>query len=797
MWRNYFKTAFRNLLRTKAYASINIAGLTIGLTAFWLIALYIADELSYERFHTQANRIYRVAQHTRWDGGDMHQASTSAPFAPALKDYFPQVQEATRIIPEGGGIIAYNNKPIKAEDIFFADANIFKVFTYPFLAGDANTALARPESIVLSETLARKLFGDPRKALNQTVYFSNNYPNLVTGVMRDVPANTHLRFSGLRSLPANYTDNWQNFNSYTYLLLRAGTDVHQVAAGLPAFAAGSIQKIMRVTDYRLELQPLTDIHLHSNLQYELGPNSSINRVYIFSAIALLVLAIAIINYINLSTARSSTRIREVGVRKVIGSGRWHLIGMFIAEALVLTLVSTLLAWFCTQILLPLFNSLSGKELSIWRFGVPLTLLFILAFALLTGAMSGLYPAIFLSRFKAIPALKGQMGNLSTSIFFRKSLVVFQFTITVIMIAGSLVIYRQMQFTSKKDLGFNKEQVLTFHIHDREVRKQVSAIKTQLLQNPLVQGVSAAGNPIGNNDLGEHGFTFETNDGSFTTSSKMAQELMVDAEYLGTMGIQLAQGRNFIPGAEADKYSGAIVNETLVKEMGWTNALHKRVRFKYGADEVGERTVVGVVKDFHTYSLQHKVGSMVLLMPPVATMEDNLYVKINTDHTKQALAWIEKVYKEFDRSNPVEFNFLDQNFARQYAAEQKQETLSLIFTILAVLIASLGLFGLAAFTAQQKIKEIGIRKVLGASVPSIVRMLSTDFIKLVAFAIVIATPIAWLSMHQWLQGFAYRIDIQWWIFGLAGILALFITLATISIHAIKAALANPIESLRNE
>ncbi len=448
-------------------------------------------------------------------------------------------------------------------------------------------------------------------------------------------------------------------------------------------------------------------------------------------------------------------------------------------------------------LLPLFNTLSGKELSLWRFGTFTTLLCVIVFALLAGAFSGLYPALFLSRFKAIPALKGQMGNLSDNILFRKSLVVFQFTITVIMIAGSIIIYRQLQYTSKKDLGFNKEQVLTFHIHDREVRKQTGAMKIQLSQNPLIEGVAVAGNPIGNNDLGAHGFVFEKNDGSFSTSNKMSQELMVDADYLGTMGIQLSQGRNFTPGNEADKYGSALINETLLRELGWKDALHKRVRFTYGQGEVGERTVVGVVKDFHTYSLQHKVEPMVLMMPPVASMEDNVYVKINTAHTKEAMAWIEKVYHEFDKSNPVEFNFLDQNFARQYAAEQKQETLALIFTILAVSIAALGLFGLAAFTAQQKVKEIGIRKVLGASVPSIVSMLSKDFIRLVVIAIVIATPIAWMGMHNWLQGFAYRVGIQWWVFVLAGVLAMFITLVTIGIHAVRAARANPINSLRNE
>lgn len=797
MLRNYFKTAFRNLLRNKTYAAINITGIAIGLTAFWMIALYVADELSYDRFHTNANRIYRVAQHASWEGGNISQASTSAPFAGSLKTTYPEIQEATRILQEGGGIISYNNNPIKADDILFADANIFKVFSLPFISGNAATALTQPESIVLTESLARKLFADPQKALNQTVYFENNYPNLVTGVIKDIPGNSHLSFSGLRSLPAGWTEGWQNFSVYTYLLLKPGTDYKKLEAKLPDWAGQTIQKMMNINDYRVELQPLTSIHLHSNLQVEIGSNSSITRVYIFIAIAALILIIAVINYINLSTARSSTRIKEVGVRKVIGSGRRHLVGMFITEALVMTVIAAVAAFFLITVLLPLFNSLADKNLTVWRFGRVATLTVIIGFALLTGIISGIYPALFLSRFKTIPALKGQMGNLSNNILFRKSLVVFQFVITAVMIAGSMIIYQQMQYTSRKDLGFNKKQVLTFHIHDRAVRQQVAAIKTQLLKNPLIEGVAAAGNPIGNNNLGSHGFHFEKNDGSFSTSSKMAQEMVVDADYVPALSIKVSQGRNFSTAIESDKYGAALINETLAKELGWTDPLNKRLRFKYGAGEIGERTVVGVIKDFHTYSLQHKVEPMVLMMPPVASMEDNLYVKINNNNTKEALAYIEKVYKQFDKSNPVEFSFLDQNFARQYAAEQKQEKLSLIFTVLAVSIASLGLFGLAAFTAQQRVKEIGIRKVLGASVSSIITMLSKDFIKLVLIAIVIATPIAWIAMHQWLQGFAYRVDIHWWIFGLAGMLALVITLATISVHAVKAALANPVNSLRSE
>ena len=797
MLKNYFKTALRNLFRNKTYAVINIGGIAIGLTAFWLITLYIADDLSYDRFHKNADRIVRVAHHSKWDGGELHLAATSAPFAPALKSAYPEIEEAIRIISEGGGVISYNKKAIKANDIFFADANIFNVFTHPFLYGDAKTALTKPEAIVLTETLARKLFGNPGNALNQTIFFENNYPNQVTGIIADVPENAHLRFSALRSMPANYTSSWQDFNLLTYLLLDKGTDYKKLETKLPLFAANTIQKEMGVSDYRMELQPLTSIHLHSDLQGEISANSSMSRIYIFIAIAALILIIALINYMNLSTARSSIRVKEVGMRKVLGSGRRHLIALFITEALVMTLFAALVSFFLVSFLLPFFNQLANKNLTIWRFGAWFTIITLLGFAIITGVISGTYPAFFLSRFKTIPALKGQLGNISNNILFRKSLVVFQFVVTVVMIIGSLIIYRQMQYTSNADLGFNKDQVLSFHIDDRNVRSQVGAIKTQLLQNPLIQNVAVAGNPIGNNDLGAHGFTFEKEGGSFLPTTKMAQELMVDADYIPALGIRLVKGRNFLASNNADKYGAAVVNETLVKELGWKQPIGKRVRFDYGKKETGERTIVGVVKDFHTYSLQHKVEPMVLLMPPAASMEDNLYVKINTAKTTEALAFIEKVYKQFDKANPVEFNFLDKNFAKQYVAEQKQEQLSLIFTLLAVFIACLGLFGLAAFTAQQRVKEIGVRKVLGATVASITIMLGKDFIKLVCLSILIATPIAWYVMNKWLEDFAYRIDIGWAVFVIAGLMAMFIALTTVSFHAIRAAIANPIKSLRTE
>jgi putative ABC transport system permease protein len=763
-----------------------------------MIALYVADEISYDRFNINANRIGRVVQHARWADNDMYTATTSVPFAPALKAEFPEIQEATRILPEGGGTISFKEKAIKAGDIFFADNNIFQVFTFPFLYGNPASALAEPQSIVINESLATSLFGDAGKALNQTLYFENNFPNKITGIIKDIPQNSHLHFSALRSLPANFEGGWQNFNSYTYLLLQEGTDLKKFEARLPQFAAKTIQKLMKIDDYTMELQPLTSIHLHSDLQFEISANSSISRVYMFVAIALLILIIAIINYINLSTARSLSRVREVGVRKVVGSGKPQLAAMFITESVLVTIIAALIAVLIVQSAMPAFNQVTEKSLSVWQFGEVNTLLILAAFSVLTGIVNGIYPSLFLARFKTIPALKGQMGNLSGNVLFRRSLVVFQFVITVVMISGSLIIYRQLQYTSHKDLGFNKDQVLTFHIDDNEVRKQTDALKAELLQNPSIEAAAVAGNPIGNNNLGGLGYNFETSEGGFSTSTTIAQELMVDADYIPAMEIKMLAGRNLSDAIQSDKYGGALINETLQKRLGWTDAIGKRMKFRIDdKGTVGERTVVGVVKDFHTYSLQHKVEPLVMVMPPVASMGDNLYVRVAKGKTAEGLAYLNQVYSRFDKTNPVEYHFLDANFAKQYQAEEKQARVSLVFTMLAVLIACLGLFGLASFTAEQRTKEIGIRKVLGASINNIVRMLSSEFLKLVLVATCIAFPIAWWSINRWLEGFAYHLTVGWWMLIVPGILALLIALITVSFQAIKAAVANPVKSLRSE
>ncbi len=797
MFKNYFKTAWRNLQRNKIYAAINIGGIAVGLAAFWLITLYVSDELSYDRSFKNANRIYRVAQHASWQGGNANLAITSAPFATAFKTTFPEVEDAARIDLEGGGVIKYGDKTFKQDDICFADNSLFNLFDYHFLYGDAKTALTQPQSIVITKKLANKIFGDASKAINQTILFgSDNFPNKITGVIDDMPQNSHLQFSGIRSFGnALANDTWNNTYLYTYLLLKKQTNIKSFEKKLQAFEK-KLAAEMGYTTFHIELQPITFIHLHSNLDYELSPNGSISRVYMFIVIGVLILLIALINYMNLSTARATTRVKEIGIRKVIGSARKHLVGLFISEALLVTFIAAILASFLVQISLPFFNQLSGKNINPWHFGIANTLVSVAIFILLIGCISGSYPALFLSRFKLIPSLKGQLGNMQSNIIFRKSLVVFQFVIAVCLISGSYIIYKQLKYVSQKDLGFNKEQVLTFHIDDMKVRSEIPALKHELLQNALIESVAVAGNPIGNNDLNTNGFRFEKN-GEISPSSQLANKLYVDEDFLKTTDIQLLQGRNFSKDISTDKDDAVIVNETLMKTLGYTNAIGKKMQYPAPDNTISNRTIVGVVKDFHAYSLQHKIEPMVMMMPPNDKEKDNLYIKLAKGKTAQAIAYLKNTYAKFDNNNTADFHFLDENFAKQYAAEQKQEQLSLSFTVLAFIIACVGLLGLVIFATAQRTKEIGIRKVLGASVTSVTIMLSKDFAKLVFIAALIAVPVSWFIMNKWLQDFAYRINIEWWMFFLTGGTAILIALITVSIKAIKAAIANPVKSLRAE
>ncbi|MET7254307.1 ABC transporter permease [Dyadobacter fermentans] len=795
---NYLKISIRNFRKQRLFSGLNILGLGIGIAAVWLMVLYVADELSYDRFHAKADRIYRVTQDAEWATGSFKLAPTSAPFAQALQNEYPEIEKTVRISAEGGGKIRFGEKQVDAPDVFFADGSVFDIFSYSFVYGNPATALREPQRIVLTNALATRIFGDASKAVGQTIFFSNNYPNVVTGVIEDVPANSHLNFSALRSLPAGYTGGWQEGDVYTYLLLKEGADAKKLEAKFPAFYTKYLQKEMGNADYHLKLQPLTSIHLHSDLEFEIGAKGNIKTVYIFSAIALLILVIACINYMNLYTARSLKRVREVGVRKAIGSQRFQLIAQFLTESFLMTILAGFVGFLLAKAALPFFNRLAEKSLSLdFHDNSIITMAIGGAFLLLIGLLSGLYPALMLSGYRPVISLKGQLGSQTGGAGFRQSLVVFQFAATVVMIACSGIVYRQIRYVNHKDLGFNKDQVLTFHIDKNEVRTQVGSLKEKLEQNPVIESAAAASNPIGNNTIGSAALFVETNHGDIPSTTQMTQRFMADADYLRTMEIKLLQGRDFIKNSPADLAGSVLVNKALVQKQGWANPVGKRLRYPADKDgRVKELTVVGVTNDFHIYSLQHKIEPLVIQLAPPQE-QDNMYVRINAAKTPEALAYISQVYKTFDADARPEFQFLDENFAKQYQAEQRQGNVLLAFAILAIVIACLGLFGLAAFAAEARTKEIGVRKVLGASVQDVVLMLSRDFVKLVLVAIAIGTPVAVYAMSKWLQNFEYRETLSWWVFALAGIIAIVIALATVSSQALKSALTNPVKALRAE
>ncbi|MBC9931837.1 ABC transporter permease [Chitinophaga qingshengii] len=796
MFRNYLLIAWRNLTRHKYYTLINIAGLAIGLATCWLLLLYVLGETSYENFFTNKDRVYRAVNNASWAGGSLNVATTSAPFAAPLKKDYPEIEEVTRILPDGGSLLEYGGKKMQVEDIIFADSTLLKVLPFPLAAGDAKHCLEQPNALLLTRSLAAKIFGNPLDAMGKMIRTEDSSLVFqVTGILEDVPSNSHFAFSAVRVLPANYNaDGWQNFDVYTYLLLRQGANVKALEKKLPQFGERYVKPHMGEVTYNMTLQPLPSIHLHSHLGYEMGSNGNVLYVYVFLFTGLLILMIACINYMNLSTARATSRVKEIGVRKTMGSGREEIARMFMAESLLLTVIAGVVALGLVVLALPYFNNFAHRQLSLWQFGVARTIGAILLLVLLTGLLAGIYPAVFMSGFRVISALKGRLSG-SSHAGFRKGLVTFQFMIAIVLTASTLVAYDQLQYVMHTNLGFNREQLLSFHISDVSARRNIPAMKQQLLGNPLIRDVAAVNNPIGRNDLGTSGYFFEQS-GSISESSILAQSLMADAGFLKTMGIALQQGRNFSDTGEADRYHAVLVNETLVKEFQLKDPLGKRVQFKI--DNKGtraERVVVGVVKDFHTYSLQHKIAPLVMQMAPFPEMEDNMYVRVSPQNIPAALAYMEKVYRRFDASHPFSYQFLDDNFAKQYAGEQQQEKIFLMFTVLALFIACLGLFGLAAFMAAQRTREIGVRKTLGASSGSIVKMLSQDFLRLVLFAAVLAFPLSWWIMDRWLQHFAYRTGISVWVFVFTGAGVAAVALLTVSYHAFRAAAANPVKSLR--
>ncbi len=795
MLRNYLKIALRNLRKHRFISFINIVGLTIGLTSCLLILTYFLDELQYDNYHKNADRLYRVALDWKWKTGDIHTATTSGPIAPLLKQNFPEIESTVRFFTEGTEFIKTSGEPLKVTPLF-TESSFFKLFSYSFIYGDAPTALSEPNSIILTESIARKMFGEASMAAGKVVSYLNGAPQKVTGIIKDVPAQSHFSFDviGILDTKSDFIKAFQNFSIYTYVLLKEGADPAKLEVKMNALVTREANDPGSVI--RLPLQHITSIHLHSHLANELGANGNILYLYIFFTVAGIVLLLACINYINLATAQSIKRAKEVGIRKVMGSARWQLILQFFTESLLLVLFASLLSLLLMELVSPFLQDITGRRISIWSNGWIFVTGVLLLVAVGVGLLSGIYPAIFLSRYKPISVLKGVFTKSPSNTFFKSSLVVFQFTISTTLMVFTWISYKQINFAMNKDLGFTKDQVIGLRISQQMRKTNLQAFKTQLLQNPGISGAASTTLPLGNDNIEGQGFVLET-DGHKSDNSSIGQLLGIDADYLGVMKIPLLQGRNFSAQVATDSTQAVIVNETLVKNAGWKNPVGKRVWLFTGENDVTtEAKVIGVVKDFHTSSIHKTIAPLVLFMAPPQEA-DNLYVKIKPENATTALAYIQTTFKQFDRYNPLEFYFLDQNFARQYNEDEKKGNLFLLFTSLAILIACLGLFGLAAFTVEQRAKEIGIRKVLGATVQNLLFMLSKDFMLLVLIAFVISTPIAWWVSNTWLQDFAYKVNVSWWIFAVSGLVALTIAFFTVAVQAFKTADANPVKSLRTE
>jgi len=800
MFKNFIKTAFRSLLKNKGFTTINIAGLALGLATSLLIVFYVVDELSYDKYNTNAQRIYRVNTDLKYGGNTSSFAISPPPLAAFLKNNFPEVEHAARLIHDQGVRLKKGGEFIQEDKVLYADSEMFSVFTLPFINGDARTALSDPYTAVITESTAKRYFNNAN-AVGQTLITSNNTNYKITGVIKDVPAQSHFNYDFFLSI-AGRTDaksnDWNNISYTTYILFKPGTSIATSETKL----AGLMKKQMG-TDYermeksgnymRLSVTPLTDVHLYSNRQYELGANSSASYVYIFSAIAMFVLLIACINFMNMSTARSANRAREVGVRKVLGSSRSYLIAQFLSESVLVTVGAAIIAVLAAWALLPLFNQMAGKEMVINAQTLLWLLPSVVVIVLVVGVLAGSYPAFYLSAFQPISVLKGTVASGFKGGNFRNFLVVFQFAISIFLIIGTLVIYNQLNYIQHKDLGYKRNQVMV--IKNVNEASNAKVLKQEIKQLTGVENASLSGFlPTGVVRAPDGVFRDKTPD----PKNALFTELWpVDEDYLNTMGMSLAKGRNFSKQLANDSLA-IIINETAARMLGYTNdPLDKKLYRAVGVPNqptMKEYHVIGVVKDFNFSSLRDNITPVVMLLG-----EDKgaLSIKVNSANLTSFIAQAERKWNALSPNQHFEYSFMDEDFNAAYRTEQHTGTLFLCFTTLAVVIACLGLFSLAAYAAEQRNKEIGIRKVLGASITNIVSMLSKDFIKLVLISFIIAAPLAWFSMQQWLQGFAYRQNIQWWIVALAGLGAVVIAFVTISSQSFKAAMANPAKSLKSE
>ncbi|MCF0069326.1 ABC transporter permease [Dyadobacter sp. CY261] len=795
MLKNYVKIAWRNLVRNKTYSLLILSGLATGMTCAIASWLYVNDELSFDRYHRHADRIYRLNLHIKWSENEYKLGMASAPFGPALKREYPEIENTLRV-KKGAQLFKVGNKSLNVKDLICADSTLFKFFDYHFIEGNAESAFKDGNSVVLTEKLAMNLFGKAKGVTGRIVTVKDNIPFVVSGIVKEIPANHHLKFDAI--LP--YTnvevsrvrlDKWDGFNTLTYILLNNNEAASKLESKLPAFYKKYIAEQIGDTGenkvkFAISLQALTDIHLHSSHLMGEENGSNMSYVYTFSIIGLFILLIAIVNYVNLATARSTGRAKEIGIRKAVGSQWSQLVAQFLSESLLVVFLALLISTVLLHVLLPFFNEIAGKSLSIEFFDFK-TLALFSAFALLTGVISGLYPAFMLSRFRPALVLKGMPLKSSSGTVFRRSLVVFQFFISMVMIIGTITVYRQLIFMRNSQLGFNQELVIKIPLQSPLLARNANTLKEKLLRNPQISNATLTNGSIGDQLNNKTTFSFYKNG---VEKSVSAEYFDVDTDFTGVLQINIADGRNFSAQLDSDSSHAILVNQAMLKRLGWNN-------YREGLVEVDAEKVAitGVISDFHLRSLHNQIEPLVLVLK--TGKADNLLVKVSGTNLSETIDDIKGTFGEVNADQPFEYDFLDQAFARQYRSDEQKGRLFLAFSVIAIIIACLGLFGLATFMAEQRRKEIGIRKVLGASIASIVSLLSIDFLKLVMVATLIAIPAGLYLMQIWLQNFAYKITLDWWIFVLSGSLSILIAIITVSFQSIKAALTNPVDSMHSE
>ena len=790
------KIALRIIRKDLFYSIFNIIGLTIGIASSLFLLLYILDELSYDKYHEQSENIYRVVSHISEPDDAFDWIFAQIPFAPTVKEDYPEVEEYVRFIEMGNTLFIKDDLRFYEEDVYYVDSSIFNVFTYDLVTGDPDLVLNEPNSMVVTRSFAQNYFGDS-DPIGQSIRTEDDVSYIITGLMEDVPGNSHFRFSALISrntLPDQFGGGWGNFGVFTYLLLNEKTDYKQFEGKLTEMYDKYMADIYEQFNIKIVygLDPISKIHLHSKYEGEPEPTGSIQYIYVFIVVILFMLIIASINYMNLATARSTKRAREVGLRKVAGSGRGLLIIQFLTESMTLTIISLSFSILLVFLLIPQFNFISGKILETSVLTHPMIILAIVGIVILLGIVGGSYPAFYLSKFDPVRVLKGTFSSFHKNISFRKVLVVIQFSISLVMIISTLVVYDQIGFLKNKDIGFEKSNVVRLTLSTGSMRRQFDVLKESLLTNPKIISIGGTSTRVGEGS-GKVIMNMETPEGMDERGVNIG---VCDEDFIETMGITILEGRDFSRDIMADTATGVLINETLAKRMNWDEPIGKKVQLGAGIEDNNNPVarVVGLMKDYNQTGLYSEIESYLLLYRRNSRV---MYARINDEDISGTMSFIEGKWNELFPDVPFEYNFLEDDFKNQFEQDRKRGLILGVFSILTIIIASLGLFGLSSYTVEQRNKEIGIRKVLGAGVGSINAMIISEFTILIGIAIFIAFPIAIYLMNDWLQNFVYRTSLRPVTFLLTTVLIFAIAMLTISFHTIRAGRANPVDSIQQE